>query len=222
MPRVVILTRTFWNEAKWRGLILKTAVHLQTYSTHVREAAQSCWVNTFFNKISWAKIDPVKLSGFTGTAFQCRAVLFAFSFMTTSMWRDSSWSLNYMSKMREGGRLIHHSREARQSELAAFSSSALKAQEPCLKLQCKACLAANFSMTPRSVTCICYVEVFCFYFNVYKRTKISSILVPSFFQANYVMLVLPSTSVLSNFKRKAWTPCFNLWPVMLSNTDKFS
>lgn len=168
MPRVIFLTLASWKEAKWRGLVLKAAAHLETYFTRVIEVVSITLSEHIFstryhdsNKLSCPKIDPAKHSVFTGADFKCRAAFFAFSFMTTTMWHDSSWSLNYKSKTRRGDRLIHHRREARQSELAAVSSGALKTREACLKLRCKAGLSAKFSMTQRSVMRI-YTEVLFF------------------------------------------------------------
>lgn len=110
-----------------------------------------------------------------------RSLFFASSFRKTTMWCHSNWSLNYMSKVRERGGLIHHGGEARQFELAAVSFGALKTREACLKLRCKAGLAAKLSMTPRSVTQV-YAKprVFFFFLNFTadKQTKLSTSLVP--------------------------------------------
>lgn len=82
----------------------------------------------------------------------CRILFSASSSGNTTMRCHNNWSLNYTSKVSARGRLIHHSREARRFELAAVSAAALKAREACLKLRCKAGLAAKLSVTPRSVT----------------------------------------------------------------------
>ena len=65
--------------------------------------------------------------------------------MTTTMWWDINWSLNYTSEVRERDRLIHHRGDAGHFELAAVSSGALTTQEACFQITMQRVGAAKFS-----------------------------------------------------------------------------
>ena len=94
---------------------------------------------------------------------------------------DNNWSLNYESKVRDRGRLIHHGGEARQAQLAAVSSAALRTREACLKLRCKVGLAARFFNDTRIGAANARrgsFFLFCFFFTLLLTSKQSYRLIP--------------------------------------------
>lgn len=117
--------------------------------THQKRTNVVQMISRIENHSKWSSLNSRLL---TRAGIICRILFFASSSGNTTMRCHNNWSLNYTSKVSAPGRLIHHSGEARRFELAAVSAAALKAREACLKLRCKAGLAAKFSATPRSVT----------------------------------------------------------------------